>query len=131
MLQYEKSYIVLMVQSAHVVFCYYNISPMNIKEFEDTYGQDSWKNSRLTLKVYEKRDEEAKEIETIYLDKFADNWYINLNRANLDVFVKLGKMLPSEKFVSIVTSNIVTTPRDEESENKEVHYINLGGDNVE
>ncbi|QGU94926.1 DUF4912 domain-containing protein [Clostridium bovifaecis] len=131
MLQYEKSYIILMVQSAHVVFCYYNISPMTIKEFEDTYGQDSWKNSKPVLKVYERRNETTKEIETIYLDRLADNWYINLNKANSQVFVKLGRMLPSERYVSIAISNTVTTPRDAEAENTEVHYINLGGDNFD
>ncbi|KYH30244.1 MULTISPECIES: DUF4912 domain-containing protein [Clostridium] len=131
MTQYEKSNIVLMVQSAHVVFCYYNISPMTIKEFEDIYGQDSWRNSKPILKVYEVKDGITKEIETIHLDSFADNWYINLKESNLNVFVKLGRLLPTGKLVFIAASNNVTTPRDTESENIEVHYINIRGNRLD
>lgn len=125
MLHCEKSSIVLMVQSAHVVFCYYNISPMTIKEFEDMYGEESWRSSKPILKVYEIEGGISKEIETIYLDVFADNWYINLYKSNMNVFVKLGRILPNDKFVSIAISNTVSTPREFKHENTEVCYIDI------
>lgn len=125
MLHYEKSSIVLMVQSAHKIFCYYTISPMTIKDFQDIYGEDSWKNSKPVLKVYEVEEGIAKELEMIYLDVFADNWYINLTKPNIHVFVKLGRVLPNDKFVSIAMSNTVITPRDSESHNKDICYIDV------
>lgn len=125
LLHYEKSSIILMVQSYHVVFCYYTISPMTIKEFEDMYGEGSWIGSKPILKVYEIEKGISKEIETIYLDVFADNWYINLYKPNIDVFVKLGRILPNDKFVSIAISNTVITPRDSKDENSEVYYIDI------
>src|SRR3712207_8196051 len=38
-----------------------------------------------------------KEIKTIYIDIFADNWYINLDKSNINVFVKLGRILPKDR----------------------------------
>ncbi|GAB6148987.1 MULTISPECIES: DUF4912 domain-containing protein [Clostridium] len=128
MLHYEKSSIVLMVQSSHKVFCYYTISPMTIKDFQDIYGEDSWKNSKPVLKVYEVDEGKSKEVEMIYLDVFADNWYINLTKANVHVFVKLGRLLPNNKFVSIAMSNTVVTPRDSESYNRDICYIDVSKD---
>ncbi|MCD3351542.1 DUF4912 domain-containing protein [Clostridium botulinum D/C] len=127
-MHYEKSSIVLMPQSTHVVFCYYNISSMTIKDFEDIYGEDSWKNSKPVLKVYEVDDGIAKEIETIYLDVFADNWYINLDKTNIHVFVKLGRILADDKFVSIAISNTVITPRESQSDNTDICYIDISKD---
>nr|WP_272509011.1 DUF4912 domain-containing protein [Clostridium ganghwense] len=121
----EKSSIILMVQSAYKVFCYYNISPLTVKNFEDIYGENAWENSKPVLKMYEVDEGIAKEIETIYLDAFANNWYINLNKDDMDVFVKLGRMLPDDKFVAISVSNTITTPRDRQSGDRDVYYVDL------
>ncbi|WP_045014896.1 DUF4912 domain-containing protein [Clostridium botulinum] len=125
LLHYENSYIVLMPKSTNVVFCYYNISSMTIKDFENIYGEDIWKNSKGVLKVYEVDHGINKEIKTIYIDIFADNWYINLDKFNINVFVKLGRILPNDKFVSIAISNTVITPRNCQSDNTDIFYIDI------
>lgn len=122
---HEKSYIVLLVQSAHVVFCYYRVHSDTIKEFNNIYGKGSWEESEPALKVYEAIDGEEKEIETIYIDPFADNWYIKLNNCSIKVFVKLGRILSNGEFIPVAISNTVTTPRDIESSDREIAYLDV------
>lgn len=121
----DKSKIVLMVQNASTLFCYYNISPITFKEFTDKYGDNALQDSKPVLKVYYVNNSIAEELQTIFIDPFADNWYINLNRSDIDVFVKLGRYLSDETFVTFATSNIVTTPRLAESKDTRVYYVNV------
>ena len=123
--QIDKPKIVLMVQSANTLFCYYNISPITLKEFTDKYGEGSLQNSKAALKVYSVDNGVEKELQTIFIDPFADNWYIHLDKGDIDVFVKLGRYLENNTFVEFAVSNIVTTPRLGESEDRRVYYIDV------
>ncbi|MCY6957810.1 DUF4912 domain-containing protein [Clostridium brassicae] len=120
---YDKSSIVLMVQNPYTVFCYYNISDVDIRSIEDIYGKNSWETSKPILKVYEICDNTEKEISTIYLDPFADNWYINLNKDDISVKVEIGRILESKDEITLAVSNVVKTPRGKESENTQVLYL--------
>lgn len=119
----DKLSIVLMVQGIRKLFCYYTISPIIVKKFEDLYGENSWNDSKPILKVYWIDNGLVKEMKTIYLDPFANSWYIDIDRDDIDVFVKLGRILPNNKLETIATSNIVTTPRGHQSEDRKVYYI--------
>ncbi|MCY6482835.1 DUF4912 domain-containing protein [Clostridium aestuarii] len=121
----KNSSIVLMVQNAYRVFCYYDISPLTIKRFEDFYGEGAWENSKPVLKVFEICEGKEKERQTIFLDIFADNWYIDMEKDNMKVFIKLGRILSDYKFVSIAESNVVTTPRSGQVSKDDVHYIEI------
>lgn len=125
MLVNEKSKLVLMVRSARKVFCYFNISPMTVKEFEDRYGENSWENSKPVLKIYSVENGIAQEMKTIFIDVFANNWYINVERDDLDIFVKLGRMLPDNTFAAFAVSNTVTTPRELESVDTAVYFVDV------
>lgn len=125
MLVNEKSELILMVQNVSKVFCYFNISPMIVKEFEDRYGENSWKNSKPAIKVYYVENGIAKEIKTIFIDAFANNWYIDMDRDDTDVFVKLGRMLPDNTFIAFAVSNTVTTPRGCESGDTSVYFVDI------
>lgn len=125
MLVNEKSNLILMVQSARRVFCYFNVSPMTVKEFEDRYGENSWKNSKPVLKVYSVENGAAKEVKTIFIDAFANNWYIDVDSDDMDIFVKLGRVLPDNTFAAFAVSNTVTTPRDHESGDTNVYFVDI------
>ncbi|SMC20734.1 Uncharacterized conserved protein [Clostridium acidisoli DSM 12555] len=113
----------LLVQNSYTVFCYFNISPLIIKNFEDKNGEGAWKNSKPVLKVFEINNGISCEVKTIYLDAFANNWFINLDRCGVDLFVKLGRVLPDDTFISFAVSNTVTTPRDQQSNDTSVYYV--------
>ncbi|MCT8978142.1 DUF4912 domain-containing protein [Clostridium sp. CX1] len=125
MLVNEKSKLILMVQSAKKVFCYFNVSPMTVKEFEDRYGENSWKNSKPVLKVYSVENGIPREIKTIFIDAFANNWYIDMDKGDLDIFIKMGRVLPDNTFAAFAVSNTVTTPRDLESADTSVYFVDL------
>lgn len=120
-----KTKVVLLVQNSHKIFCYFNYSPLSIKEFEDRYGEGSWGNSKSALKLCTVEGGIPKEIKIITIDNYADNWYIDLDKDAQDLFVKLGKILSNGEFTSIAISNIVTTPRAHVSWDTTVNYIDL------
>lgn len=125
MLNDDKFALTLLVQNAKTIFCYFNISPVIIKIFQDRYGEDFWKNSKPVLKVYDSTNNSLRELKTINLDPLANNWFINLEKSGIDVFVKLGRILADGKFIPIFVSNTVTTPRDDQSNNSNVYYIDI------
>ncbi|MFL0250796.1 DUF4912 domain-containing protein [Clostridium neuense] len=128
MIDEDKSSIVLLVQNSHRVFCYFSVSAVEIKGFQDRYGENSWKNSKPVLKVYEVINGIVSEIKTIYIDAFANNWFINLEKDDIDVFVKLGRVLVDDTFVALAVSNTVTTPRDKQSGDSAVYYVDISED---
>lgn len=121
----EKSNLVLMVQSGHRIFCYFNISPLTVKEFEDRYGENSWKNSKPVIKVYSVENGRVENIKTIFIDPLANNWYIDLERDDLDLFVKLGRVLPDNTFAAFGISNTVTTPRENKAIDRSVYFVDV------
>lgn len=121
----EKSSIILMAQGTHIVFCYYNISEMTIKRFEKLYGKNSWKDSVPVLKVFKVNEKNSEELETIYMDPLADNWYINLKEDGIKVLVELGRVLPNNEFISLAISNQVITARNNPSDNSKIRYVNV------
>ncbi|WP_010235841.1 DUF4912 domain-containing protein, partial [Clostridium arbusti] len=125
MLNDDKFALTLLVQNSNTIFCYFNISPVIIKIFQDRYGEDFWKNSKPVLKVYNTTSSDLREIKTVYLDALADNWFITLDESGIDVFVKLGRILPNNEFVPIFISNTVTTPRNNQSNNSNTYYIDI------
>lgn len=125
MLNDDKFALTLLVQNSNTIFCYFNISPVIIKIFQDRYGEDFWKNSKPILKVYDTTNGDSREIKSIYLDALANNWFVKLDKSGIDVFVKLGRILPNNEFVPIFISNTVTTPRNDQSYNSGVYYIDV------
>lgn len=120
-----KSKIVLMVQSARKVYCYFTVSPLFIKEFSDKYGEPLWNSSKPILTIYELDGDEEKEIKSIFIDAFTDNWYIDLDKDAIDILIKLRRLLPDNTYIDIATSNKVTTPRMVESQDTSVYYKDI------
>lgn len=125
-----KTKIVLLVQNSHRIFCYFNHSPLSIKEFEDRYGEGSWGNSKSALKLCSIEGGIPKEVRTIEIDNFANNWYIDLDRDAQDLFLKLGKVLDSGEFIATAISNTVTTPRVHVSADTTLSYIDVSSFNT-
>lgn len=118
-----KTDLVLMMINCHTVFCYFKVSDESIKDFKDTYGGPMWNASKPMLKVYTMHNGEAEEADSIFIDTHAECWYINLNNAGMDVYVRLGRIIPDNSFVTIAESNTVTTPRSGPSLDNMTYYI--------
>lgn len=125
----SKTKIVLLVQNSHKIFCYFSYSPFSKKEFEDRYGEGSWSNSKSVIKLCSVEGGIPREIKTIGIDNFANNWYIDLDRDDQDLFVKLGKVLSNGEFIAIAISNTITTPRAHVSGDTTIKYVDLSNFN--
>lgn len=121
----DKSSITLMEQSAHTVYCYYNISSKTIKEFEDVYGENSWKDSKPVLVVYKEEEGNREKIDYIYIDPFANNWFIKLKDSGIKIFVKLCRELKGTNIATIAISNSVISLKDAEATEGEIKYIDI------
>ncbi|QAT39393.1 DUF4912 domain-containing protein [Clostridium sp. JN-9] len=116
---YMEDKITLMVQSAHTLFCYFNAN---------THKKDKvmpGSNFNLFLKVYSVENGIEKEIKTIEIKDNADNWYINLDLDDMDVFVRLLEKNSDNTYHTIGISNVVTTPRNYPSSDRNVYYLNI------
>lgn len=121
----EENSLVLMVQSSHKIFCYYSISPMNVKKFQDIYGEVLWKNSKLAIEVYFIENGLAKNIKTIPMESFMGSCYIDIKKEDVDIFVKFGVILPKNKFVQLAVSNVVTTPPSSKSSRDFLCFVDI------
>jgi hypothetical protein len=125
MIYNKKSSLILMVQSSHKLFCYSTITAMDVKELRKKYQESLCKGSKPALKVFLVENGIAKEIKTISIDMCEDSWYIDMDRGDVDVFVELGKLFPDDTFYTLATSNIVTTPREHNSVDTGVYFVDI------
>jgi hypothetical protein len=61
------------------------------------------------------------------LGTHADQWYINVPSANRTYCVDLGRLLPDGSFITILRSNLVTTPRDTLSDRLDEEWMWIEG----
>ncbi|MBV7275438.1 DUF4912 domain-containing protein [Clostridiaceae bacterium UIB06] len=125
MVENEKSTIVLIVQGTYRLFCYFNISPRTAKEFDDIYGESSWKSSKFIIKVYSVENGTSKELKSISIENLTNGCYIDMDRGDQDVFVELKRKLDDNKFETIAVSNTVNTPRNYESADTGLYFVNV------
>jgi hypothetical protein len=125
MMNYNHSYLVLLVQKIHRIFCYYNISNKTIKDFENIYGINSWDNSKTKLTLYYIDNNLPTEITSILTPRFNNNWYFELPEDDITAFVKLSKVTSDDRNIDILISNIITTPRDHISKDLDIYFIDI------
>ena len=129
MIKRDKSYIILLIKNEHTLFCYYNISSSTIKEFEEKHGESSWGNSTPVIKLYFIENGISREKETIYIDRLANNWYINIEEDDKDVYVELGRLLQSNEYIPVIASSSITTPRAHVSGDSNLYFVNVNEHN--
>lgn len=130
MIEINKSYINLLIKSAHTLFCYYNLSKPTINEFETLYGIHSWNSSIPFLKVSYVENGISKLVKIIQLDPLANNWYINIpeNDEDKDIYLEYGRAIVKNEFIPILVSNLITTPRNHQSMDNNLYFLNIETD---
>lgn len=114
---YGENGITTLVKDPHWIYAYWEITPTAVRQFESLYGPGSWELSQPLLHVYDLTElGHAATAEQPFLEipltGHATNWYIRVGRPRHTFKLKLGRRLPNNVFVPLVTSNIVTTPGD-------------------
>lgn len=131
--RYDTSRLVLLARDPNWLYAYWEVSATSIDAFERTYGPRAWQSSRPVLRVYDVTGVEsfnghnAVGFVDIPIAETSDNWHIGVHHPNRSFCVDLGRILPSGTFVTILRSNIVTTPQAGISDRLDEEWMWLEG----
>ncbi len=117
---YGTDRLVLMVRDPNWLFAYWEITAAKQEEFNKQFGESAWRESRPVLRVYDVtginfNGSNHKHYMDFPINDFVDNWHIEVSRPDSTLFVDLGRVFPDGRFVTLLRSNIVHTPRMEVS----------------
>ncbi|ACV61710.1 conserved hypothetical protein [Desulfofarcimen acetoxidans DSM 771] len=107
---------VLMVRDPDWLYAYWEITATKQEEFYHNLGFNAWENSHPVLRVYDVtgvcfNGENANSYLDISVNDDADSWHINVGKANCSFCVDIGRKLSDGRFITLLRSNVVTTPR--------------------
>ena len=118
---YGDTRIVLQARDPHWAHCYWEISPSVKNRLQKELGDSVYFQSRLCLRVHDVTDvafngTNAHSFSDIPIVDEADNWYLHLEIPDRSFLVDLGLVTPDGRFLLIVRSNNIRTPRDHPSD---------------
>lgn len=114
---YGVDRMVLSYKDPNWLHAYWEISVTKHEEFLNLHGKDFWSTSQPVIRVYDitglsqSSDVINNSYRELYLDPWADNWFIEVGEPDRTFFVELGRLFVDGKYVKILRSNTVTTPR--------------------
>jgi len=128
-----------MVKDPWWLYAYWEVDPAKEREARHQLTPEDISDLRSVLRVYDVTDrdypqEAAHQWFDIPLSGLASNWYIHVNAPNRSFVVELGLLTKQGRFLMLLRSNRVTTPRfgpsdviDEEWMSTEEEYWKLLG----
>jgi hypothetical protein len=116
---YNDTRMILLVRDPYWLYTYWNVNSHTKSQL--AIGGRNFEELRLALRVYDVTDLKFNGTNSNYyfdinLNHYTNNWYINVAQPNRSFCVDLGYIAEDGNFVTIVRSNIVTTPRDQISD---------------
>ena len=105
--------IALMVRDPYWLFAYWEFSPDLNDQLLTRLGEQTLRNSRLVLRVYDVTGADAESpvgYHDIDVAPGARDWYINVTRVESDYCIDIGLILPDGSFLVIARSNRVSLP---------------------
>ena len=122
---------ILLVRDPYWLYAYWEITATKMDEISAAYGPEIWDASSAVLRVYDVTGVEfngsnANSLYDYSLNN-ADEWYINVPSSNRSYCVDLGRLLPDGRFITLLRSNTVTTPRDSLSDSLDEEWMWIEG----
>jgi len=114
--RYNDNYLALLVRDPKCIFAYWEFSD----EQKDLVAREfncSWGEVPLIMRVYDLtglnfNGQNAHSYFDIYFHSLADNYYVKEISPNHSYCVDVGVITPDGRFVTLLRSNVVATPRD-------------------
>jgi len=103
----DETHIILLTKNPYWLYAYWHISGDTIKSFEDRFGNSSWENYNLCLKLVNLSTQKEY---LLPINNYADSWYIKIADTHCQWQVYLGKMVSEEGLIIFAESNVATTP---------------------
>lgn len=124
----SRGRLVLMVRDPHLLYAYWELAGDEGGNIDGGRESHDWVHARPILRVYDITGvnfdgTNANVFFDCDIDEGADYRYIQVPRADREYCVELGKKLPGGRFVGILRSNPVSTPRDCPSDNVDVRWM--------
>jgi hypothetical protein len=124
--------LVLLARDPNWLYAYWEITATKLGEFSTTYGPEAWANSQPVLRVYDisginPGEQKGLSCIDIGINNEADNWHINVQKPDHTFYVDLGRRFPDGRFVTLLRSNPVTTPRASLSEQVDEEWMWIEG----
>ncbi len=122
--RYNQTVVKILAQTPNMLFIYWDISDIDRKNFEDTYGANFFENTRPVLIISNQTMNYTFEVE---INDFANSWYLHINDANCDYKVELGRRFKTDsnqndtnntrpyymnEYLYITSSNTIEAPND-------------------
>lgn len=130
---YGVDRLVLLARDPYWLYAYWEITATRQEEFTAAFGPTAWAGSQPVLRVYDvtggSRPGEQKVASYIDvgINEEADNWHINVGEPDHTFYVDLGRRFPDGRFVTLLRSNSVTTPRASLSERIDEEWMWIEG----
>ncbi len=129
---YGVDRMVLLARDPSWLFAYWEISATKQDEFTGSYGPDAWLSTHPVLRVYDVtgvdfNGKNANSYIDLHVDKHVDNWHIEVGEPDRSFCVDLGRMFPDGRFITLLRSNIVTTPRASLSDRLDEEWMWIEG----
>jgi hypothetical protein len=127
---YGVNRLVAVAKDPDWLYAYWEVNNEKIKEFINSYGEEAWHNSSQVLRVYNitgvaQDDLRNSSWQEITLDPFADNRFVKVGQPESSFFLELGRVLPDGRYVKLLTSNTVSTPRASISERMDEQWLGI------
>lgn len=121
----------LLARDPYWLYAYWEITATKQEEFSNAYGPMAWNSSRPVLRLYDVTGLDPGNQTTPYIDiginEEADNWNIKVEEPDRSFFVDLGRRFADGRFVTLLRSNIVTTPRASLSDRLDEEWMWIEG----
>jgi len=121
----------LLARDPYWLYAYWEITATKQEEFSNAYGPGAWSSSLPVLRLYDVTGLEPGSQTSPYIDiginEDADNWNIQVGKPDRSFFVDLGRRFADGRFVTLLRSNIVTTPRASLSDRTDEEWMWIEG----
>lgn len=129
---YGVDRMVLMARDPHWLFAYWEITATKQDEFEKSFGISAWAHTQPVLRVYDVtgvdfNGNNANRYIDIRLADQVDSWHIPVEEPDRTFCVDMGRMFPDGRFITLLRSNIVTTPRASLSDRLDEEWMWIEG----
>ncbi len=122
--------LVLLARDPYWLYAYWEVTATKMAEFSSTHG--AWETSWPVLRVYDVtgitfNGQNANQYIDIGINDQADNWHINTGEPDRTFCVDLGRQFPDGRFITLLRSNTVTTPRASLSDREDEEWMWIEG----
>lgn len=129
---YGVDRMILMARDPHWLFAYWEVTATKQDEFTNNYGPAAWSTTHPVLRVYDItgidfNGKNALGFTDIHVRENIDNWYVQVGEPDRTFCIDLGRMFPDGRFITLLRSNTVTTPRASLSDRLDEEWMWIEG----